>query len=128
MPTADRIVDIEISGIKILDIEGDFVIESDADVMSVSVRTGTDATIVVDVDRLPRRSATRGLARTLWRTRRAIASALVRSTQALQLNVAGTLLLKIDPTPSRFGSMIGMPGLKFRFAAGSWLASRFSRR
>lgn len=123
MPTAGRILDA-----RILDMEGDFVIESGVDVMKVSIRTGTDATIVVDVDRLPRRSASKGLTRTLWRTRRTLASILVRSTQTLQLNVAGKLLLKIDPTPSRLGALIGMPGLKFRFAAGSWLAGRFSRR
>lgn len=113
---------------RILDIDGDFVIESDVDVMNISIRTNNDATIVVDVDHLPRRSSTRGLTRTLWRTRRSLASGLGRSAQALQLNVAGKRLLRIDPTPSRFGSLIGMPGLKFRFVVGSWLAIRFSRR
>jgi hypothetical protein len=117
---------------RILEFDGDFTIDSDsggvAESMTVSIRTHPDATIVVDVDRLPRRGTTGGLTRTLWRTRRALGKLLVRSTQALQLNVAGKRLLRIDPTPSRFGSLIGMPGLKFRFAVGSWLADRFSRR
>lgn len=113
---------------RIFDVDGDFVIESGANLMNVTVRTDTDATIVIDVDRLPRRTATRGITRTLWRTRRSLGAILVRSSQAFQLNVAGKRLLRIDPTPSRFGSLVGMPGLKFRFAAGSWLANRFSGR
>lgn len=123
---------------RVIEIEADFVIESPFDdgVVQATVRTvksPSGATIVLDIDRLPPRGATRGLTRMVWRSRRTLAANLVRSAQsfqlkAFQLNVSGRALLHIVPTPSRLGSLIGTPGLRLRFAAGSWLAERFNRR